>query len=67
MKHNADGSIFINLAIDLNNLSNVQKQAKDFMRDKVPAVRDATLGQGEQDNDFFKYQFVSDSAPMTVT
>lgn len=67
MKHNAECNIFINLAIDVQNLSNVQEQAGKFMKDKVPSIRDAVFGQGEQDNDFFKYQFVSEEAPMTVT
>ncbi len=37
------------------------------MRDKVPSIENAILGKGEQDDDFFKYQFTNQNAPMTVT
>ena len=53
--------------VDVQKLSDIQKQAIDFIKDKVPSIKDAKLIQGVQDDKKFKFQFVGQDAPIKIT
>lgn len=48
-------------------MSAVQAAADKFFRRRVPDLKDNYLASGEQDEDYFKYQYMSQDAPFTLT
>ena len=37
------------------------------MRSMVPSIDKATLSKGDQNGDVFKYQYLNNNAPLTIT
>lgn len=48
-------------------MSDEQRAADDFFRRRAPALADDSLAYGEQDGKYFRYQYVSQTAPLTIT
>lgn len=62
-----DGNILLITAIDTTKLSDAQKAADAFFRQKVTNLKDATLTAGQQDGNNFKFQYLKQTAPLTIT
>lgn len=53
--------------VDIQNLNDAQKAADAFFRSKIPNLSSAALAAGEQNGKYFKYQYLSQNAPITMT
>ena len=67
MNHLKDGKNELNVDINPQQLTQEQQQADAFFRGKVPSLNGDVLSNGEQDGKYFKYQYVSNTAPFTIT
>ena len=56
-----------NSDIDINNLSEDQRYADAFFRRRVPSLAGDVLANGEQNGDYFRFQYVDGNAPLTIT
>lgn len=54
-------------AINLTGLSDAQKAADAFFRSKIPNLAGATLSNGEQDGKSFRFQYLNQNTPITLT
>jgi hypothetical protein len=55
------------LAFDLLNLSTDQKAADSFFRSVIPNLAGTVLSGGQQNGNFFNYQYIKQTTPLTIT
>ena len=48
-------------------MSDTQKLADSFFRSKIPNISGAQLVNGQQDGNNFKFQYLSQTTPVTIT
>ena len=53
--------------IDVQNLTEEQRAADAFFKRRTPSLNDDTLANGEQDGKYFRYQYMSQTPPITIT
>jgi hypothetical protein len=55
------------LAFDIQNLSNDQKAADSFFRSVIPNLAGSVLAGGQQNANYFNYQYIKQTTPITIT
>lgn len=53
--------------IDVNTLSNDQKGADTYFRQTIPNLGNSKLVKYYQDDNYFKYQYMGQTSPITMT
>ena len=54
-------------AINTSGLTDIQTAANNFFKASIPNLSGATLVNGEQDGKTFRYQYLNNAAPITLT
>lgn len=57
----------ISLEIDITKLTPVQKEVDQFVRSRIPNLKDAVLSKATVDNDDYRYQYLDQNAPLRIT
>lgn len=56
-----------NSAINPSSLSEIQTAASNFFKANIPNLKGSTLVNGEQDGKTFRFQYLNNAAPITMT
>jgi hypothetical protein len=56
-----------NSAINPSSLTDIQTAASNFFKANIPNLKAASLVNGEQDGKTFRFQYLNNDAPITVT
>ena len=67
MQHQDNGNLSTKLAINVQQLTDEQQEADNFFKRRIPSLENDALANGEQDGKYFRFQYVSQESPFTIT